>query len=434
MPPKNGTPPEFYYDTRFSNYWMRMDDRFIPLESRNCKLHMMKNRFFIDTEDAYGLKSGDAELVKAMEQRYIDYAGPLGGKPTGMFTTNGGKRILVTSQAFPVEPKRKAIPNLETYFQDLLGREQTEYVLMWLKVGWEALRKGRFTPGQMLALFGKPGCGKSFFHELVTQLFGGRSAKPYRYMTGQTPFNSELAGAEHLFVEDEQAKKSNPAREAFGTAIKDWTVNENISVHAKGREAITLGFFRRVTLSSNDEREDYMIMPPFKSGVAEKISLLKCGFAKLDEDRDKNINMLKTELPGLAYHLQKLTIPRNKKDSRFGVTHYHHPEILAVIGEISPEYHLQTLIDEVVFNTSESQRKHLGFELDEEGSLRATAEQIKIILLQSPSRFTVENLLGFTSACGTYLSRLEEKNPDRYQSRKNKGRTVWTIKKETNAD
>lgn len=411
---------EIYYDTRTKIYWLRLaPNRFIPLSSNDCKMHMMKSKFNIHIEDRYGLKSGDNELVKCREESYVDYAGPLAGHKCGLFTNKAGSRILVTSEATHVEPiKGRKFNTIQKYLGLLLGDHQLLPCLLWLKIAWETLNRGQFRPGQLVVLAGEGGCGKSFFHVLVTMLLGGRSAKPYRYMTGQTKFNSELAGAESLVIEDENAKATIAARREFGTSIKDWTVNEEISVHAKGREAITLGFFRRVTLSVNWETEYLMILPPMDHSILDKITLFKVHDAKaaLSEDREENIAMLKRELPGFICELKGLRVPKSHHDARFGVRAYHNPEILEVLSDVSPETRLDDLINQVL-------------KFDDDNIWSGTAMELEQVLAKSEFSYQVDKLLSYSSACGTFLARLASKKPDRFKYRKNRGRTVWSITK-----
>lgn len=423
---KPPVPPDIRFDTRTSDYWLQLaDGRYLRLDARNVKLHLMSNSIYIDEENDFGLKSGDALLISIQKTRWIDYAGPLAGHKIGPFETPDGKRILVTSQARIIEPKSGDFAGIEKFITELFSSaDQVNYVLCWLKISYDCLRTRNFRPGQFLMQAGPPGCGKSFFQELVTWVLGGRSAKPYRYMTGQTHFNSDLAAAEHLMIEDENPKSNITARREFGTAIKDWTVNDKISVHAKGREAVTLSFFRRLTGSVNDETENLMIMPPMDSSILDKVSLLKCHHATLSDKRQENLGMLRTELPGFLHMLKTLSVPRAMRDPRFGIRAYHNPEILEVLSETSPEARLLTLIDQCVAfdDLPESERKT--------GSMnvwRGTSEKLEARLRASPFAFAVDKLLPFTAAMGTYLSRLAHKKPERFTKLKSRGQTVWLI-------
>jgi energy-coupling factor transporter ATP-binding protein EcfA2 len=413
--------PEIYFDSRSGTYWMKLTNlpRFLNLDGRNVKLHLMRNEFRIDPEDDFGLKDGDRVLTTAQLERWVDYAGPLAGHGIGLVSLTNGGRVLVTSAPCPVAPgKTDHCPALERFLLELFGPSQVELVLYWLKCSLDSLSKRDFRPGQLLVLAGPSGCGKSLFQALVTQLLGGRSAKPYRYMTGDTQFNSDLAGAEHLVIEDENASADIRSRRKFGASIKEFTVNTELSVHAKGRQAITLPTYKRLTLSVNDEPENLMILPPMDSSLLDKVTLLKCTAATLPDDRAETWNTLTGQLPALARHLANIRIPAKYRDNRFGVKAYHHPDILEVLCAISPEQRLLNLIDEVLFTGR-----------DKPDEWEGSAEQLER-QLRSPEAgfgFAVDKLLYFASACGTYLARLASQQPDRFHQSRSRGKTKWTI-------
>lgn len=420
---KSTTLPEIYFDNRQGSYWLRLQEsRFLNLDSRNVKLHFMRSGYRIDPEDDFGLKAGDNLLVVAQLERFVDYAGPLAGHRLGLVTLASGARVLVTSEARPVKAGKSArCPAMEDFLQHLFGPEQTAIVLYWLKTALDSLTRGDFRPGQLLVLAGPSGCGKSLFQALVTQLLGGRSAKPYRYMTGETAFNADLAGAEHLVIEDENASADIRSRRKFGASIKEYTVNTESSVHAKGRQAITLPTFKRLTLSVNDEPENLMILPPMDASLLDKVTLLKCSPAPLPhgEDRAKNWQTFMDELPGLVNFLCNIKVPRKFRDERFGVAAFHHPEILDVISSISPERRLDNLIQEVLFKGT-TMREWEGTAEELEQRLRAP---------ESGFGFAVDKLLYFSSACGVYLARLASKEPERFQVNKDGSRTLWRIRR-----
>jgi hypothetical protein len=268
-------------------------------------------------------------------------------------------------------------------------------------------------------LAGPPGCGKTFFQWLITQFFGGRSAKPYRYMTGGTTFNEDLAYAEHLPMGDVAASYQITARKAFASQIKEFCVEPEMSIHGKNKMAITLPTFRRLTISINDEPEHLLIIPPIDNDMVNKIMLLKCSEATLHKDRNVNQREFLGELPNLAAFLQDWKIPKAIQDVRFGVKAYQHPELLRVVTESSPETTLLTIIDDVIWTD------------DDEMSWRGNAEQLKVTLLQSKHNSTISRLLDWPSACGTYLARLKTKFPTRFEQRFTKGKSSWLIRKET---
>ena len=54
------------------------------------------------------------------------------------------------------------------------------------------------------------------------------------------------------------------------------------------------------------------------------------------------------ELPGFIHFLQNWEIPEELTDSRFGICAYHHPDIVKVVEEMSPERRLLELIEATV--------------------------------------------------------------------------------------
>jgi hypothetical protein len=131
---------------------------------------------------------------------------------------------------------RRRVASVGTYLDSLLfdsRYDQRQYVYAWVKIAYEALRKGLWRGGPAMALAGPRGCGKSLLQNLFTEILGGRSAKPYRYMSGGTQFNADLFGPEHLMIEDEHSSTDIRSRRAFGSNIKQFTSNHTQSCHGK---------------------------------------------------------------------------------------------------------------------------------------------------------------------------------------------------------
>ncbi len=414
--------PPIYFDWNREKFWMELiPGNYVSLSASDIQSQLkLLGVEDMDVRDNSGLTKGGRMLAVTQRERWIHYAGPLAGYKSGVVTMPSGKRVLVTESCTPVQPgKSKKIPRFEKFLSELVPA-QHDYVLAWLKVGWEALVSGDFAPGQLLALAGPAGCGKTFFQWVITQFFGGRSAKPYRYMTGGTQFNEDLAMAEHLPMGDVAASYQITVRKAFASQIKEFCVEPEMSIHGKNKTAITLPTFRRLTISINDEPEHLLIIPPLDSDMANKIMLLKCSEATLNKDRNVNQREFLAELPNLAAYLQDWKIPKSIQDPRFGVKAFHHPDLLKVVSESSPETVLLTIIDDVLWNDPD----------DDLNLWRGNAEQLKVTLLQSKHCSTISRLLDWPSACGTYLARLKTKFPTRFEQRFTKGKSSWIIRKE----
>ena len=335
-----------------------------------------------------------------------------------------GQRILVTRGPQLGQVAAGDCPAIENLILGLLDdphHDQISHLLGWLKVAYEALLNGQLRPGQTLAMAGPRDCGKSLLQHLITEILGGRAAKPYRYMSGATEFNGDLFGAEHLMIEDEVAFTDIRARRHFGARIKDFTVNTVQSCHGKNRPALSLKPFWRVSITLNDEPENLLILPPFDESLEDKVILLKASKATLPEDigtadgRQRYWAQLMKELPMFLNLLVNYRIVPALQSGRFGVKHFHHPELLASLSEMSPEMRLLGLIDAALE------------ELTHVGQWSGTATELEQMLSGTKVGFEARRLLDWNNAAGTYLGRLAKKVPHRVQAQRTNAMRRWTI-------
>jgi uncharacterized protein DUF5906 len=266
-------------------------------------------------------------------------------------------------------------------------------------------------------------CGKSLLQNLITEILGGRSAKPHRYMMGQTDFNGDLVRAEHLMIEDEPASTDLRSRRDFGSRIKEITANVMQSCHPKHRDAITLDPFWRLTISVNDEPENLMVLPPLDDSLEDKLIILKTYQqampmpSETDEERRAFMEALRSELPAFVAFLFAWSIPKDFTCQRFGIKAYQHPEILQALGALTPEAQLLNLIDLELFNSVapsawEGTAAELQRELTRDGStVKREAQQ----------------LLNWSTACGVYLGRLQRLCPQRFQPERTNASRRWII-------
>lgn len=417
---KNPKAPLPFFDAATGQYWLALrPDKFMRLSTSELRLHL--RRAGLTDEKAIGeLNEVENALAVSHIDRAVDYAGPLAGHNAGTFETSDGRKILVTNSPRLPSPKRGKWPTLKTFFEELLHGEQ-DYLFAWLQCSYRSLARGDLKPGQCLVLAGDAGCGKSLCQQFITDCFGGRSAKPYRYMTGGTTFNGDLARAEHWCIEDEHGSTDIRLRNKFGTAIKDVCANLTLSIHDKGRTAITLPTWRRLSVSVNRENENLQIVPPLNASLADKVTLLDCDRADLGNDTPKTVAACRAELPAfLWWLLNEFEIPKRERCPRYGVKSYHSQKLFEVLVDMSPEHRLLSLIDEVHFASITDKR--------ELSPLAGSTEQIERSLRASAFCFAVEKLLYFSSACGVYLQRLALSHPDRVSVQRAHQKSFWTIK------
>ena len=413
-----------YYDTGRKFYWIENDRAgWIEITETSLRRHLHAAGISPNCPDGEIISPLDRKLIELQTKFDVAYAGPLAGHPKGMYEISGN-RILVSSSPKLIEPEKGGWPLIKNLLANLFAdplHDQRPYVIGWSKVAVAALRARQHHPGQALALAGKIESGKSLFQNLITEMLGGRVAKPYRYMRDATDFNGELFGAEHLMIEDEIASTDIRTRRNFGARIKEITVNQMQSFHAKHRQAITLTPFWRLTISLNDEPENLLILPPIDESLVDKIMLLKVHKKPMpmpthtQAQKTAFWNALLAELPAFLWFLDQWEIPAELKCERFGITHFHHPELLAAIETLAPETRLLALIDAELFTGPVN------------SAWEGTAEELERRLINGQSAHEARRLLDWNNATGTYLGRLEKKYPDRIQKDRTTHKRLWRI-------
>lgn len=414
--PRSGTPTPrkiaAYYDTGRGGFWTQNSrGEWIPFTEsslRRLLKHEQLCHIFSKEEQTHELEKLLIDLQKTHD---VAYAGSIAGYKSGLHDICG-QRVLVTTGPRLIVPRDGDWNTLKTFLAELLG-DNVSVLYGWLKAGLKSLYAGPpWRPGQMLAFAGPAGCGKSLAQNLITELLGGRSAKPYRYMIGDTAFNSDLLQNEHLMIEDEAASTDLRIRRHFGSQLKNMIVNETQSLHRKGRDALSVTPFWRVTISLNDEPENLAVLPPIDESLKDKITLLRAFRFTPPYDADdipaRNAwrAKLSAELPAFVAWLRGYRVPSNRVNVRYGVNAFQDDELCGALEDLSPEQRLLQLID----NLRPWGADNLPFE--------GTASELEEILLTKDKLGRVAKLLYFQTACGTYLSRLEHRQPGRFTSEK----------------
>ena len=170
-------------------------------------------------------------------------------------------------------------------------------------------------------------------------------------MISDATFNSDLFTAEHLMIEDEAASTQLSVRRQFGSMLKNMIVNEHQSLHRKGRDALMVSPFWRVSITVNDEPENLMVLPPIDESLRDKITLLKAFVPEFPytvdnmEGRRQFRTQLSAELPAFLRYLQTYKIPAASANQRYGVAAFQDAELMQELEELSPEYKLLAIID-----------------------------------------------------------------------------------------
>jgi len=420
----DATFPRIYYDHHVKDYWVQNDrDGWIKIHEGNVKRRLKDAGFKAEAQEGEMISEIDSAFIKIQSSHDVDYAGSLAGYHCGIHECCG-HRILVKDSPQLITPCPGEWRNIGQIIKNMLGPEQSIFLFGWLKVAVSSLYSHTIRPGQALVFVGPKDCGKSLIqNHVITPLLGGRCAKPFPYMAEKTQFNGELLEAEHLIIEDEQASTDIRSRRLFGAKIKDYTANENQRCHAKGRTAITLTPFTRLSISINDEPENLMVLPPMDDSLEDKLIILKAEKHPMPMDtvtelqRQKFIEGIHSELPAFAHFLMNWEIPAELISQRYGITHYQNLEILDKLAEAAPETKLLELIDDDIFcahracwsGTAAELQRHLT---RDGGPVRDEARQL---------------LGGFQFSTGTYLGRLSRDYPERFKQNRTAKKRTWTL-------
>jgi hypothetical protein len=415
---------EIYYDGITTAFWVHNDrNGWIKVTTQDVKARLAKIGYSRQKGlGAQQISQVDLALIRIQESHDVDYVGSLAGYKTGVYVINES-RILVRDSPRLIVPIPGDWPLLKGIIFNMLGQEQQMYLFGWLKVAIESLYEEKPRVGQAFALCGPKDCGKSLLQELITKLLGNRSQKAHRYMDGDTPFNGELFGTEHLIIEDDKASTDIRSRRHFGTHIKEIAANTTHSCHSKHRQALKLSPSWRLSISVNEEPENLMILPPMDDSLEDKIIILKAAKHPMPmptvtpQEREIFMRKLEAELSHFASFLLDWKIPDNLTSQRYGVTHFHHPDILQALGALSPENRLLEMVDAELFNSC-TPVPWRGTAAELERRLTSDNSEVK---RSAPKVFT------FQAACGTYLARLQKLHKDRFNSTRINGTTIWTI-------
>ncbi|MEA3207674.1 MAG: hypothetical protein QOE70_731 [Chthoniobacter sp.] len=428
---------EAYYDPAGSGkcFFVRNKrNSFIAVSGADYRRMLKGAGLSHETGDDEALSEVDSMINTIQTDNDVDYAGPLAGHPCGSYDVEG-KRVLVTVGAKHIDPMPGSWLCLEQLFRGLLiplddvesvGESQLWTFYSWLKVALVSFRANKRRPGQVMVIAGPPACGKSLVQNLITKMFGNRSAKPYQFLSGATQFNSDLFHAEHLMIEDETASFDLRVRRALGANLKGLVVNDSQRCHPKGREGLTLFPIWRVSITLNDEAESLMVLPPLDESLQDKLMLFRAYKREMPmptetlEEWGAFSDQLIADLPGFIYYLlHTWQIPTDMTDSRYGVTHFHHPDLLAMMNVLSPETKLLELIDVRLFPP--------GVIDPDFWEGRAAQLETELTGPNSSVSYEARKLLIFNSACGQYLGRLLHLHPHRISKRISEGYVYWKI-------
>jgi len=415
---RDPVPVDVYFEPAREKFWTKNgSEEWMPINKTALDMILRNNWYSQYDKLTNSLTKVEEKMLNVMMHHSVKYAGELAGWSPGCHTICGNRVLISRGPNLPT-PKRGTWPHIFRFLNELLG-DESKYFYAWMRAAFQSMREGApFAPGQMLAVAGPVGCGKSLLQKLVTVMLGGRMAKPYQYLMGLTPFNGDLIGSEHLVLDDEVGKSDIKSRRHFGAMIKSTVANQQISAHPKGSKAFTTEPFWRITLSLNDEPESLMILPPLESDIEDKVILLRARKASIPYPSKELPTMqsywdaLVAEIPAFLYKLLTWEIPKEIRDIRFGVKAYHNADLLNALTSLSPEAKLWSLIEQAAL-------------LNNYGKVwSGSASDLESELQKSTVAKQIDQLLYFPTACGGYLARLAKSRPQNVEKEMIGGRKI----------
>lgn len=409
------------------------DGDFVDMSGDDFSRCMKRNGVKLKAAEGETLSQADELKDYVQENRRVDFSmSNLAGHVAGICTV-AGAAMLVKKSPRLVKPVPGDWSFIRALIERMLGQTETAFsqVLLfhaWMKMAMDREQKG----GLALILAGPRNCGKSLLqHFIITPLLGGRNADPGPHMFGDTDFNAELFGSEHLQMED-PAPKRGFSKETFAEKIKGVVANNTHRFHPKGRDAVTLAPKWHLSISLNDDPDTMKIIPDMREDITDKILLLRVqrphdgdGFAlPAEHERAAFRELLASQLPAFAYYLETMVIPEEYQGQRFGVKAWQNPTLASQLFEASPAGRLLELIDETRLWEIEI-RKGLQAGWGNYSEIQAELERH---IIQGDE---AKRLFKF-SKIDLLLSKLKASNParvehDRFSKGPEKGRAYWKI-------
>ena len=353
------------------NFQMRdRGEDWLLVPEAKLELALMRRGVPDYTVDGEPISRLSQAVMHTMEHRMLHAAvEALAGYEAGVHEVKEGNRLLVRRGPKLLKPVQGEWPVIQAFIEGMLAFEpETEtpalekgrmiqiQVFHW----WMARAVENFycSPGmrlnsQILIMAGPHGCGKSRLqHMVITPLVGGRSADPSRYLFGGTEFNGDWMGKEHLLVEDPRPSMKMLDRLQFAQILKGLAVNEDLSFHKKSKDAFGVSPEFLVSITINDDPDSLRILPPLTPDFEDKVMLLHVTKRPLPmptrtaQERLAFQKAVRDELPAyLWFLLNDCPVPTEWQSERFGVRHYHEPNLRLHLWEDSPPAELLALID-----------------------------------------------------------------------------------------
>lgn len=323
---------DVYWDDSSNHYWRFFGREASVIRTKeDLKLHLRLRGLSDIAPKGQENSPVDHALGWIQATRRVNGAGPFLYNPKKI-VHHMGRPYVNTSMVRPLEPdpgKRawgEGFQWLSQYQTNLLSDrpEQLDIFQAWVAHFYQQALAGEPLTGMAMILAGPSSIGKNFLGTAVLgQLFGGcRDASSF--ILGSDQFNSSLSDTP-LWTLHDAALSDDRTRDTFSQNLKRVVANRELIVRAMYREGIGLPWNGRILITMNLDPESLRMVPNMEISNLEKLLLLKGSPAGMDRF-PTDAEVLK-ELPFYAAWLRDYKIPDALASERFGLKHWHHPEL-----------------------------------------------------------------------------------------------------------
>jgi hypothetical protein len=332
--------PEIYFHDQKGYYYKLPDGSWSCLSKSDIKDKLKNAGFSPVCQQSDPLSEIDFTLLKIREEHHINDVISLAGLNEGIHRINN-QQVLVTDSPILIPTIKGDYTLIDRLCSEMLGEHQKQHFYSWMQISIRNLREKDFASrGQGIFLVGEKNTCKSLLQKIITYCLGGRSAIPSQYLLGQTQFNAELFSSEHLIISDSEGQEFDE-RENFSIRFKGIIANDTHYRHAKGFTPNSYAPKWRVTVSLNDDAKSMKIIPILDDGMADKINIYKVSKPDLSDAipmdvirNDKALDdVFKNQVPAFLHFLiNDFEIDQKILSTRFGITAFHNPTVLAQIS------------------------------------------------------------------------------------------------------
>lgn len=230
-------------------------------------------------------------------------------------------------------------------------------------------------------------------------------------------------------MDDDASERDFKSRQSLGQKIKKLAVADTVSLHGKGRDAITVKTFARISICINDDPQDLMVLPPMEDSVREKFELLKirpATFPAMEhaDDFARFKAKLVGELPAFLHYLETVfKVPAALKSARYGVKNWQHPELLLDLEALHPWQRLMELVDHCEPWRPKDADGGRGAGEVWEGTVQDLED-----VLRDRAQSRAQSVLRGVQGTGMDLHCAMQRLPRRIAKRQSMGRTIWIVR------